>query len=704
MRNLYLTVVLVIVAVAASASAAPVTRYADFNCGFNGDGTANQCATATGQPGAWNNENAVAACTGFDPAGGNKLQWRAGVHRITNKLALSTNCSGPDKAHQNIIEPVAGADVTLTGARRINLAVTPFVHRGNNEYECLTACSWDGSSTINTFPMTAFYQRSDATACSVDTDCGTNDDRCTSGKCEEHLFLWQERSSRGQAGGTQNYSCGTGQIGPGEMILDQGPAVMCVKLSDSSDPNNLVFFEHAKAFSVINFHVNGVDYIWLRSNPAGGHLTHRDSVNKLLTHKPSTKGLTIGGPGPEYGITAAWAQDRCIDGTGSDVTDTVDGHTIQWNLVHHCGQEGIRETDNRASGMLIANNKVWKIQGPDDFSRCSPPGSFQCLGGFSDGGSGIRVWDSHAGVVRDNEIFQMGGGKGNTHNAINVEGGGRNYLIENNYIHDNWSLPNPGANQNVDGHGFAFSGKNCTLPCDETYEGLTIRNNRIRNVGACFYWQGAAGLGGIGTLTNEIYNNTCTEFTAWGIHSFSGSWTSPWNFRNNIFSTTIRTPHGIIRTVSGMTGMVTPTFNSYFCPTCQVGQPLISYLGSTYDQDSRCTAGVDCVQDLDANSDYGDPNINGLGQILSASGFAYNKGSNTICPPFDYDGTARPQDTLCDNGADEFAGVPPSTTTTTTISGTTTTTLAPTTTTTTTLAPMSGVTAKGGVIRGGQIK
>jgi hypothetical protein len=156
--------------------------------------------------------------------------------------------------------------------------------------------------------------------------------------------------------------------------------------------------------------------------------------------------------------------------------------------------------------------------------------------------------------------------------------------------------------------------------------------------------------------TTQIVNNTCSEPGEYGFQKQDGSG-GTWEITNNIFTADRKTPKQLMRNAS--TSGYTASYNAFYCTTCSGGN-IVYWMGSNFKRDGDCSPGTDCIEDLDSNSDYGDPNVDITGnppslRILSMSGTAYDRGI-IVGPSVDFEDELRPMGATQDIGADEYGG------------------------------------------------
>lgn len=340
-------------------------------------------------------------------------------------------------------------------------------------------------------------------------------------------------------------------------------------------------------------------------------------------------------------------------------------------------------------------------------AACFP--SFWWVEGFNIDGSGVhyavkfesggirlirnKIHESDADVVKlvatsddvtisENEIFNSGRADGNAQGIDIV--GAKDTVIRYNYIHDIRSIgvyPKGNAEdtivehnklERIHQHGIQLG--HPTTAIDMRYQGdpnypyetyrARVRNNII--VGADHACIGIAN-----GYEVKVYNNSCYN-TASAAHAglyFSNESEHPAHapsryveVKNNIFHVT-----GYRVVVVAEDGTTPPAIdestvsidnNVYFMTTGPARFEWDRKLGSdigTFDVWKQHT-GYDNAS-IEQNPDYADTSE----LRLNSTSPAIDRGTNSLCDPTDYrEQTVRPQNGVCDIGADEVAGTPPS--------------------------------------------
>ena len=586
-------------------TASAANYYVDASCPSSGNGTSTVC----GSTGPWKSLGNI-NCTGL--TGGDVINLRAGTYGVSGSASYAVwtvpnNCKGV-LGNPLVIQNYAGEAVEINGLQ--DIVGSAWTQRATGVYECTgaaTACGRNGSN--NLYPFIAWYD---------------------SGAGERVLFMKQKLSAACDATLPSGYMY---WISDGTTS-----AHLCVHLQGDVAPSSASYLKVVSgAVRAIDMGGQpGVNYVTFRKNPAGGSF----KVGKTQAHGfafwPNNVGITIDGLDIGYG------NDRCINmaaGSAYQASSTV----IQNNVVHDCGQEGIRI--DTTDGALVYNNKVYNVQNFPEWDLCQADG--YCLAGFSDSSAPIRAQLTTNAIIRGNEIYNSGGAMIAQSTAIDCENGCAGMLIENNYIHDMVTgvLATSRYGYGIFWQPFA-TGDNSSS---------TVRNNRLYNVDVCFAMVVSSGTPG-GTITMD--NNTCVDFRVAGFRDvYPGSFTGTLTNRNNIFAVTAYTPTGYLWE-SG-SNIAAPTYTNFYCPGC--GSTVAKWGAASY------TAAT-VAMSLGANNQYGDPNVdktNGVPpslRIMSATGSAYGKGK-VLSPGFpDFEGEARPGTGVWDIGADQFStGLPPPT-------------------------------------------
>jgi hypothetical protein len=591
--GMFFSIISLVIACLVPAQVTAATFYVNGSCPTNGNGRGASCAASSGGAGAWSSLNAASHCSGMGP--GDILEIRGGTYNEAS-WQPRTGCSGYS-GNNVIIQNYAGEDVILDGTR--DISGSTWTSRGGGVYECTSGTC----GTTGKFPFTAWYDR---------------------GAGEERLDLVQT-----------NRTCDS-SVPSGGMRYTSGGAV-CAHLSDGSSPGNASYFDIPTEAAAMRFQNTGADYITLRKNPAGGSFTiERFRDHGIEMNSNDNKGIKLDG------LTLRWMMDRCINSTqdSPDVGIQSAGFEFRNNDVSYCGQEGIR-IDRDSGSPVVENNTVHHIQNEPEFERCLG----NCINGFTDNGTGIRAARLDNAIIRDNIVYDIGGGQFCRSYGIDLEDGITNTLIDSNQI---WNM-NHGCSEPNNGQAILLSQTG-----SKSYDGTVIQNNRIHNVDVCFSVDAVIPGGDV----IEFFNNTCSDPSDDGFQQQDGPHSGTISIVNNIFRATGTTPNLLVDVNNGG---FTQEYNSYYCTTCSAGGgDIIDWMGSKYERDGDCTPSTNCVEDLDANSDYGDPNVDITGnppslKILSMSGTAYDRGSN-FGSSMDFEDEPRAMSAAWDIGADEFGG------------------------------------------------
>lgn len=550
-------------------SAFAATFYVDNGCAINGNGTSSTC----GPNGPWNRLRKAQHCTGMQP--GDILEIRAGkgVYR-EGTWEPQASCRGV------IIQNDAGHDAVLDGT--IDIAKSTWTHRGNGVYQCTKG----KCGTAKKFPFTAWYDTGDGV--------------------ERRLNLTQS-----------NRTCDT-TLAPGDMRYTANNQI-CARLADDTSPAQASFFRIPFVHSAIQLTRTEVDDLTVRSHPSGrGRFRIQRFRDHGISSKTTSRNLTY------ERLDISWVMDRCINQAEGGLAAA--NYQIVDNRIHHCGQEGIRWSQDVSPTGLVARNTVFDIQSEPIFERCFP----NCLPGFTDNGTAIRVV-SHHGAVRHNLIHDIGGGKSGRSYGINLENGTPGIRAEGNYIYN----MNHGLERPQNGQAILIS-----VSHPSRYDGVVIQNNRIHNVDTCFAFDIRGSLPAGDTI--RLLNNTCNDPSDYGLDMQDGQYNTAIHVVNNIFRAANTTPTLLIYVPwRRSTGFQTPVFNSYYCPTCSAsGGNMVYWKGSTYERGGDCRSGWNCIEDLDPTNHYGDPNLDVEGSppplhLRSPGGTAYQLGSG-VGAPTDY--------------------------------------------------------------------
>jgi len=457
-----------------------------------------------GANGPWNSLGKAASCTGVEP--GDVIEVRAGKGIYNEGWSWQPRCIGKPRKHV-VIQNYPGENVVLDGTLDIHKRAWRSI--GNGVY----LCSDEHCGTEKKFPFTAWYDR---------------------GVGEERLNLIQS-----------NRNCDD-TVPAGTMRYVNGH--VCAHLSDGSNPESAAYFKIPYVYTAIQLNNVGASYVTLRSNPAGGRFVIQRFRDTGITTTTVNKEIYY------EGLDIGWMMDRCIDQTEGGVTSA--GYRIIGNRVHHCGQEGIRWSQDSSPNGLVEANEVYEIQTEPIFERCKN----NCLSGFTDRGSAIRVAGNRNGVIRRNVIHDIGGGLSGRSSGIDLEEGAVDTIVENNYLYD------MRGGDTSNGHtSIAILLQTIGT---EAYEAV-IRDNHIYQSDHCF----SVDAGGLlpDTSAIDFRHNTCQDPRASGVIAGMShpdiharvTWS------NNIFSAVGTTPHSLIDLANAqISGFRAPENNVFFCVKC----------------------------------------------------------------------------------------------------------------------------------------
>jgi|GEM_PF-2601683 len=578
-----LTILLALAGVLIAPHGWAATFYVDNSCAANGNGTSTTC----GPNGPWNSLANAAQCAGM--GAGDVMEIRAGKGAYNEGWSWQPRCTGTTGNHITV-QNYAGENVLIEGTLDISKSTWSSV--GNGVYQCTgSTCG-----TQKKFPFTAWYNR---------------------GAGEEQLNLVQS-----------NQVCDS-SVPAGQMRYSNGQ--VCAHLSDNSNPGNATYFKIPYVYTAIQLNFTAASYLTLRKNPAGGSFVIRRFRDTGITTTTVNREIYYDG------LDIGWVMDRCIDQSEGGVVPA--GYRITNNKVHHCGQEGIRWSQDSSPNGIVQNNEVYEIQTTPLFEKCM----FNCQTGFTDHGSAIRVANNQNGRINNNIIHNVGGGLTARSTGIDLEGGGINTVVENNYLY----AMNTGDTSNGQTNIAILLQ---TPVSTDTYTSI-IRNNRIYQADTCFSVDAGGTLASTSTI--DFINNTCQDprdsgvITGMDAPNILGTV----NWVNNIFSAIGSTPRTLIDLAgASISGFQLPKNNVFYCPTCS---NLIYWISNTYQASNVGSFGTGNRADNPNLSLSGTvPTLN----ILSPSGAAYNNGIYaTNAPTTDYTQiTTRPQLGAYDIGAHEF--------------------------------------------------
>ncbi len=554
------------------------TFYVDNSCAENGDGTSTVC----GATGPWNSLAAAAPCEGMAP--GDTLEIRAGVYREAT-WRPGPGCAGLS-GKVVTIQNFAGHDVVLDGTRDIRTSVWKSVGRG--VHRCATGvCGTDGS-----FPFTAWYD---------------------SGEGEERLDLVQS-----------NRSC-SAALPPGKMTYTADGAV-CAHLWDGSDPADADTFAIPWEPAAIDLTDGDADFVTIRRHPTGGTFTIRRFRDRGVVSSTANLTLTLNQ------LDVGWMMGRCLDQTGGNVLDAA--LRITNNHVHHCGQEGIRWSNDRATASVISGNEVDSIQTEPVFERCGD----DCLPGFAAEAIGIRIAGSSRGSVRLNTIHHIGSAGPWRAFGIRMESPYPGIRIDSNYI----TAISVGRAAGAFGAAVSLAGLG-------RLDDSPVRNNRMHAVDVCVHLDldpdKTAG------ERADIVSNTCNE-PAWkGVFQPVGL--RKWDIFlvNNVFRAVEARPELMVD-LAVEPGIAPLTSNDFHCPSCTALARIAGMTFASGDIDSLGRGNV--VGDPNLDTDGARPTL----KIKGPAGAAFDHGAALSPFFFDFEGTPRPMHDDWDIGADEY-GAPP---------------------------------------------
>src|SRR5262249_14636782 len=345
-------------------------------------------------------------------------------------------------------------------------------------------------------------------------------------------------------------------------------------------------------------------------------------------------------------LDIGYVMDRCIDADyqasndGTNIMANANYHFLN-NNVHHCGQEGIHDSDDSGPDGRIQGNEIHHIQALPWFERCaSISGGSGCnVSGFSDQCSSIRLTSGKNYVVSGNYFHDNCGGMNGRGYDYNLEEWFYDVTIENNL---SWNLA---AGNFANGHTTIAMMMESQRA--GPFQNVTIRNNRFFQNDHCF----SINIGLSGPQLVNFTNNSCVGFPEEanipGCDTGNASGTV--NFINNIFADINTSPTvALLASVSSNTGYQPPLNNVVYCQTCS---PLVNWKGVTYNSGS--------LNALGRGNLYGNPGLILTGsppslKLLNGGGPAYQTGA-VLTPNFpDFEGNPRPTTGAWDIGADEY--------------------------------------------------
>lgn len=486
-------------------SQASQTFYVDNACAVNGDGTSESCARERGGRGAWNALRTSRHCTGMRPGDILEIRQGKGVYQEGIWL-LQHQCSGT-RGNQTIIQNYPGEHVVFDGT--VDIRNSTWTHQGGGVY----LCAKGQCGTTKKFPFTAWY----------DTGSG-----------EKRLNLKQS-----------NRTCDR-SLKPGEMRYTPQNQV-CVRLDDSSNPARAAYFKIPFVSAAVSIANYGTDYLTFRKNPKGGSFT----IRRFRDHGIST---TTANLGIAYdGLDIGWVMDRCINQSQGGHKPAA--YRITNNHIHHCGQEGIRWSQDTSPEGLVANNLVEHIQVEPLYERCHP----NCFSGFRDNGTAIRAAHVKNGKIINNTIRNIGGANKGRAYGINLENGAESVEVKGNFVYNiDLGTRSPNA-----GHAYLLSDA-----FNHRFNKITLENNIAHNVDVCFAFDTKKEAFKSGD-TVVLDSNICSEPFHKGLELQDGIFRGTFSVKNNIFVSRQSSTSALIHLSNlTMTPANAPEGNLLFCPHC----------------------------------------------------------------------------------------------------------------------------------------
>lgn len=496
------------------------TFYVDNACAFNGDGTQATCAQGSGASGAWHTLSKARRCTGMRPGDTLEIRRGKGVYN-EGTWTLKESCSGTP-SHPITIQNYPGERVVLDGT--IDIRNSTWRHQGGGVY----LCAEGRCGTTSKFPFTAWY----------DTGSG-----------EKRLNLVQS-----------NRACDS-TLKPGEMRYTKQNQI-CVRLDDSSNPARAAFFRMPFFGSAISLAAYGTDDLTFRKNPAGGSFT----IRRFRDHGISTTTLNLG---IAYdGLDIGWVMDRCINQSQGGHQPAA--YQITNNHIHHCGQEGIRWSQDTSPEGLVANNLIEHIQVEPLYERCYP----NCLPGFYDNGTAIRAAHVKNGRIINNIIRNVGGANKGRAYGINLENGAESVEIKGNFVY-NMDL---GTRSPIAGHAYLLSDS-----FTERFHQVVFQHNVAHNVDVCFAFDVKVDTF---QLHDEVafMSNVCSEPLYKGFELQDGLFQGTIRIQGNTFLSRQTTTSNLMQ-IHNLTKRSAniPSENTFFCPSCP---EIVRYHSFFYDQEN----------------------------------------------------------------------------------------------------------------------
>ncbi|MES2352845.1 MAG: right-handed parallel beta-helix repeat-containing protein [Pseudomonadota bacterium] len=477
------------------------TFYVDNSCPVNGNGLTKHC----GENGPWNSLKKAAECKDVNP--GDTIEIRAGKGVYNEGWSWQPKCIGTPEKHITI-QNYPLEDFVMEGT--LNIKNSAWRAIGNGIY----LCEGGTCGTEKKFPFTAWYDR---------------------GNGEERLDLIQS-----------NQTCDT-SLPAGQMRYSDGR--VCAHLSDDSNPADAKYFKIPYVYVAIQLNLVRASYVTFRKNPKGGNFIIRRFRDSGITTTTIDRGIDY------EGLDIGWVMDRCIDQTEGGVVPA--GYRFINNRIHHCGQEGIRWSQDSSPRGLVEGNEVYEIQTQPFFERCKK----NCLPGFNDKGCAIRVAGNQNGRIRRNIVHDIGGGLTGRSSGIDLEEGAINTVVENNYLYRMNKGDIPAWHTSI-----AILLQTVGA---EPYNAI-VRNNHVYQSDHCFSIDAGKTLPESSTIL--FSHNTCQDPRDSGIVTGMSNPTinAKITSTNNIFSADETSPRALIDLPNDrrISGFQTPENNIFQCVQC----------------------------------------------------------------------------------------------------------------------------------------
>lgn len=588
-----------------------VRRYVDASCPTPGNGTTEICGTN----GPWNSIKyalETVECVGMQPGDVVEIKgmtttpldgnWYSDTYYNELSIKPGVGCTGV------IVRPAIGEDVVLDGT--VDIKSSPWVHIGSNVYECRDAATCGTSAN---FPFTAWVSIS-----------GT----------ESRLDLIQSVRT-----------CQT-SLASGKMTYNPNTRFVCVHLPGGVNPSSADYLRIPSHNVAIQLYTKPVHDMVFQSHPSGdGEFTITRYRDRHFDMSPSVNSnITIDR------LNFSWALRRGIssDSTAFGLSPAIGNHKIVGNKISYIGEYGIYMFGDLGN-FLVEENTIDHIGFSPVFEQCFEAG-VGCLPAYSNNSVAILINNcapedgQPRGLIRLNEISDIGGGRAGLSDGIRMESCTYNNTVNANLFYDSTAIPG------------GFTAIRLTgIPAGQYHNANLFSNNRCEDVDRCFRTDYEAITNQTGKR-NWLYGNTCynNNMSCWS-QGAGGSSGGELLVQNNL--AVKDDGYSLLLNVGTETFWTNLRNNGFECDHAScAGQPIARFSGIDYFSDNECNEATNCISNINpgAGNIYGSFNVQPETLAIVTGSDAIDSGATLALLPTDHRGVSRPFGLGYDIGAYEI--------------------------------------------------